>query len=102
MKTESLNLAIFVRIQKVQDQRRANWIAGFPADASLEHAHQAELAVLRRQLSTPGRVAGAEETPAGTLAKLYRGGSDVPAGNIFQRIARRIFKSNAEAIHGAG
>ena len=43
-------ISIYISIAKIQGQRRANWQAGFPADPDLEHAHQLDLALLRKKL----------------------------------------------------
>jgi len=85
MKTEIPDISIFTRIAIVQNKRRDNWRPGFPIDPDLEHAHQAELAILRKSLSA-GQVAEPEKSPIQPESNLYRGGFFGWVGNLFKSI----------------
>jgi hypothetical protein len=83
----SLTCSILDDVARIQQARKENHFRGKPINETLEAMHQHDLAAARAKLetlsdsiSTPGRVAGPEETPAGTWPDSHRGESRVPVG----------------------
>ncbi|MCE5310480.1 MAG: hypothetical protein LLG20_22815 [Acidobacteriales bacterium] len=75
---------LLAKVNHLQAARAANHDGERPICSLLEASHQTRLAALQRQisrLSTPGRVAGSEETPTSIRPDSHRGESRVPVGN---------------------